>query len=238
MTDATPATGMLTYAIGDVHGCRDKLERLIAHCRAYNKAKPARFVFVGDYVDRGPDSRGVIDFVRGMQAGADDVICLRGNHEAMMLDAAFESNADALDHWLANGGKHALASYGVKTPGAIPKDHLDWLAALRFSFDDGKRYFVHAGVSPSVPLESQTEHDQLWIREPFLSSTRDFGRFIVHGHTPLHRGRPDLRSNRLNVDTAAVLGGPLTAAVFNDERVEPIAFLTDFGSETEVVIAR
>ena len=86
---------------------------------------------------------------------------------------------------------------------------------------------MHAGVNPEVPLDAQNEHDLLWIREPFLSSTRDYGRLIVHGHTPLRSGVPDRRPNRLNIDTAAVYGGPLTAAIFTDESVQPVDFLSE-----------
>jgi serine/threonine protein phosphatase 1 len=214
---------MLTYAIGDVHGCLDKLVRILAQCRRHGGGRPSRLVFVGDYLDRGPDSRGVIDTLLAVQREAPaHVICLRGNHEAMMLEAA-RTDDDAL--WLLNGGGDTLASYGVTQAPDLPADHLAWVAALPLSFDDGRRLFVHAGVNPSVPLGQQEERDLLWIREPFLSSRCDYGRLVVHGHTPLTTGVPDLRLNRLNIDTAAVFGGPLTAAVFDDQRTEPIAFL-------------
>jgi diadenosine tetraphosphatase ApaH/serine/threonine PP2A family protein phosphatase len=214
---------MLTYAIGDVHGCLDKLVRLLARCRQHGGGEPSRLVFVGDYIDRGPDSRGVIETLLALQR-EQEVIYLRGNHEAMVLDALETS-----DHtlWLRNGGHDTLASYGVTCAAELPGAHLDWIAALRLTFDDGRRLFVHAGVNPSLPLDRQDQRDLVWIREPFLSSRRDYGRLIVHGHTPLTTGLPDHRANRLNIDTAAVFGGPLTAAVFADARTEPIAFLTD-----------
>jgi serine/threonine protein phosphatase 1 len=215
---------MLTYAIGDVHGCLDKLTELLARCRAHAGDHPHRLVFVGDYVDRGPDSRGVVELLLRVErdVGA-EVICLRGNHEAMMLDAV-HTNDEGL--WLLNGGGETLLSYGARDARDMPAAHLDWIAGLPLSFDDGRRLFVHAGVNPMLPLDRQAEQDLLWIREPFLSSRRDFGRFIVHGHTPLATGTPDLRPNRLNIDTAAVFGGPLTAAVFDDQRSEPFAFLS------------
>ena len=215
---------MLTFAIGDVHGCLDKLTRLLDRCRHHGGDRPHRWVFVGDYVDRGPDSRGVVEMLLRLQRKAPkQVICLRGNHEAMMLEAAHTNEEDL---WLLNGGGETLASYRARVALDVPPAHLDWVAALPLSFDDGRRLFVHAGVNPFLPLDRQVERDILWIREPFLSSDRDFGRLIVHGHTPLATGVPDLRANRLNIDTAAVFGGPLTAAVFDDQRTEPVAFLS------------
>ena len=118
---------------------------------------------------------------------------------------------------------------GIEHPSELPPQHFDWIAALPLAFDDGRRTFVHAGVDPARPLDRQSEHDLVWIREPFLSSARDYGRLIVHGHTPLTSGFPDVRPNRLNIDTAAVYGGPLTAAVFTDDATGPVAFLTDRG---------
>ena len=127
--------------------------------------------------------------------------------------------------WLRNGGAATLQSYGVNDIGDLPRAHLDWMRALRLTYDDGRRFFVHAGVNPEKPLNAQDEQDLLWIREPFLTDNRDYGRLIVHGHTPLATAMPELRSNRLNLDTAAVFGGPLTAAVFDDAQTEPITFL-------------
>lgn len=217
--------GALTFAIGDVHGCLRKLMRLFDRCLRHCDEQPGRFVFVGDYLDRGPDSRGVVEMLRRVQGELPgQVICLKGNHEAMMLDAV---RTDDDDLWLLNGGGHTLLSYGIARAADMPRDILDWVDALPLSFDDGRRLFVHAGVNPFVPLDQQSEHDRLWIREPFLSSTRDYGRLIVHGHTPLAAGRPDLRPNRLNLDTAAVYGGPLTAAVFDEDKTGPVTFLTD-----------
>jgi calcineurin-like phosphoesterase family protein len=216
---------MLTYAIGDVHGCVGKLQRLLARCERHADGRPHRLVFVGDYIDRGPDSRGVLTLL--MQAQRErpgEVICLRGNHEALMLEAI--GTGDPI-LWFMNGAAQTLASYGIEDPSHVPSQDVDWVAALPVSFDDGLRYFVHAGVDPDRPLDQQRERDQLWIREPFLSSRRDYGRFIVHGHTPQTEGVPDLRPNRVNIDTAAVYGGLLTAAVFTDEAKEPVAFLTD-----------
>ena len=204
------------YVIGDVHGCLIKLTTLVKLCRADAGKHPARFIFLGDYIDRGPDSRGVIEYLMALQKDQpDDAICLMGNHEDMLLAAV--DAPDWEENWLRNGGIQTLQSYGAATVAGIPPDHIYWMRNLPKFHDDGQRFFVHAGIHPSRPLSRQDEHDFLWIREPFLSSPRDFGRLIVHGHTPLKTGRPDIRTNRLNLDTAAVYGGPLTAAVFEDD---------------------
>lgn len=204
---------MITYAIGDIHGCLDKLHELVQHCHADAAGRPSKFVFLGDYIDRGPDSRGVIQFLIELQRErAEQDIFLKGNHEDLLLTAADSDLFE--DRWLDNGGIQTLESYGVYSAQDIPGDHLQWLRQLRLFYDDGQRFFVHAGVDPDRPLDQQQEHDLLWIREPFLSSQKDFGRLVVHGHTPLREGVPDLRANRLNLDTGAVFGGPLTAAVF------------------------
>jgi serine/threonine protein phosphatase 1 len=218
---------MLTYAIGDVHGCFDKLVRLLGRCRLHCAARTMRLVFVGDYIDRGPQSRRVVELLIDTQRAAPDlVVCLRGNHEAMVLAAAAEeSRAEAL--WLMNGAAETLLSYGVRQAADLPSVHLQWFRSLPLSYDDGRRYFVHAGVDPQVALDRQSEHDQVWIRGPFLRHEGEYGRLIVHGHTPLETARPDLRSNRLNIDTGAVFGGPLTAAVFDEAQDAPVAFLTD-----------
>ena len=216
---------MLTYAIGDVHGCRDRLERLLARCDRHAGGQPSRLVFVGDYIDRGPDSRGAVEIILGLQRERPGrVICLRGNHEQIMLDALASGD---MTLWLNNGANTTLASYGVRRVADLPAEHLAWFSALPTSFDDGLRLFVHAGVDPSRALDDQRDHDLIWIREPFLSTERDYGRLIVHGHTPQRGGKPDVRRWRVNLDTAAVYGERLTAAVFNDEQREPLAFLTD-----------
>ncbi len=213
-----------TYALSDIHGCLDKLEGLVARCRA-DGGDSAKFVFLGDYIDRGPDSRGVLEYVIDLQRRRPgDVVCLCGNHEDLALHAI--DDPGEIDQWVVrNGGDKALRSYGATRPSELPSDHVAWLRALATQYDDGKRLFVHAGINPARPLDRQDRHDLLWMREPFLSDQRDHGRFIVHGHTPVRGGRPDLRTNRVNIDTAAVLGGPLTAAVFDDSKREPIAFL-------------
>lgn len=214
----------LTYAIGDIHGSLRKLRVLMARCREHAAGRPAAFVFLGDYIDRGPESAGVVRYLIALKSRLrDQIVALKGNHEDFAL-GVIDSGAQA-EHWLSQGGVATLRSYGVDAAGALPRDHVDWWRSLPLSYDDGRRFFVHAGVRPGRALDAQDEYDMLWIREPFLSDRRDHGRLIVHGHTPIERGVPDLRSNRLNLDTGAVFGGPLTAAVFAAEETPPIGFL-------------
>lgn len=213
-----------TYAIGDIHGCLDKLERLVQLCELDADDQCARFVFLGDYIDRGPDSRGVVQYLMAFQAYIPErVICLKGNHEDMLLSAVEDESRE--DHWLRNGGTQTLYSYQVPTAFDLPRNHLDWLRSLPLSYDDGLRFFVHAGVHPDRPFDQQDEHDLLWIREPFLSSEKDLSRLVVHGHTPLASGVPEQRRNRLNIDTGAVYGRPLSAAVFSERETASQQFL-------------
>ena len=213
----------LTYAIGDSHGCLAQLQNLIEQCELHAGEERSRFVFLGDYVDRGPDSRGVLDLLTDLQkCSPDEILCLLGNHEDMLL-AAIENEMNEA-RWLQNGGDQTLRSFRAARAVDIPHKYETWLRSLPKFFDDGRRFFVHAGIQPDRPLDQQDEHDLLWIREPFLSDGRDYGRLIVHGHTPLTDGVPDQRQNRLNIDTAAVYGRALTAAVFFDDIIEPIRF--------------
>ena len=153
----------------------------------------------------------------------DEIICLKGNHEDLFLAALDGEEAEM--NWLSNGGNATLLSYRATRARDLPPSHIDWIRSLHLSHDDGQRFFVHAGVHPERPLDQQRTRDLLWIREPFLSSGKDFGRLIVHGHTPIQSGVPDQRSNRLNIDTGAVYCRSLTAAVFNDESANPTKFL-------------
>jgi serine/threonine protein phosphatase 1 len=214
----------LTYAVGDIHGSLGKLTRLIAACRQHADGREMIVVFLGDYIDRGPDSAGVVRFILGLQADLPGrVITLMGNHEAMAL-GVFDG-ALPVSVWLFNGGAATLESYRAKDVRDLPRAHLDWMRALRLTYDDGRRFFVHAGVDPDKALQAQDAAALLWIREPFLQVERDYGRLIVHGHTPVATDKPELHANRLNLDTAAVFGGPLTAAVFDDAQTGPLAFL-------------
>lgn len=226
---------MLTCAIGDVHGHLGKLEGLLDRCRTFAAGREMQLVFIGDYADRGPDSRRVVELLMDLQLSLGDrVICLRGNHEEVIVAAAREQlsalpGGPTMADWLGDkgGGAATLVSYAIEHPRDIAAEHLQWMASLPLFHDDGKRFFAHAGVRPGRPLAEQDAEDLLWIREPFLSHPDPFGRLVVHGHTPTTSRRYDMRSNRLNLDTAAGYGGPITAAIFDADETAPIAFLAE-----------
>jgi serine/threonine protein phosphatase 1 len=217
-------TDGLFCAIGDIHGSLSKLRELVARCEARALGASLTFVFLGDYIDRGPESAGVVRYLMELQSRLGPrMIALMGNHEAMLLDVC-KGKCPAY-HWVSQGGDATLRSYGVDRAQDLPETALNWFKARPLSHDDGRHFFVHAGVNPLLPLNAQRGHDLIWIREPFLSDRRDYGRLIVHGHTPVESGQPDVRANRLNVDTGAVYGGPLTAALFADGRTAPVSFV-------------
>lgn len=170
-------TDLITFAIGDVHGCSQKLESLVAVCETMSAGRPVRFVLVGDYVDRGPDARGVIDFlIRRQVRDPHRFVCLRGNHDQMLIAAADPERSDSdLINWWVNGGEQTLDSYGVDDPSELPDEHVAWIGNLPLKLADGKRLYVHAGIRPGTSVAEQNDHDLLWIREPFLSSQSDHG---------------------------------------------------------------
>ena len=214
----------LTYAIGDIHGCADLLDALLARIEAHAAGRAHRLVCLGDYIDRGPDSAGVLRTISRLHwSDPERVACLMGNHEAMLLSALTTPGADEL--WLRNGGAETLASFGVDEAAAIPGDVLDWIEALPTMHADAERWYVHAGFRPGTDPGASDAQDRLWIREPFLSEDCDFGRHVVHGHTPQHSGAPDRRRFRTNLDTAAVYGAALTAGVFSDAQGPALEFL-------------
>jgi serine/threonine protein phosphatase 1 len=213
----------LTFAIGDVHGCLAKFDDLLHRCADYAGPRPHQFVMLGDYIDRGPDSRSVVGRLRRLcEQRPDGVVCLMGNHEDMMLSAVEDPSNTV--HWINNGGDATLKSYGVNAVTDLPADDIEWIRNLSLCHDDGLRFFVHAGIDPAVPLDRQSLHTMLWTRE-HAPDTLDPGRFIVHGHTPLHSARPEQHRYRLNLDTGAVYGGPLSAAAFAADQAAPIALL-------------
>ncbi|WP_291298257.1 metallophosphoesterase family protein [Elioraea sp.] len=221
--------GLRVYAVGDIHGSIDKLDalhELIAEDAARAPEARRAIVYLGDYVDRGTDSQGVIERLLPPPRFGAEAVHLAGNHEAMMLDALTRPGDDAaIARWIDNGGAAALASWGIDAYGsdpagwaaAIPPEQLAFLRQLRRRAAFGGYLFVHAGVRPGVALDAQDPDDLLWIREPFLSSTADFGAVVVHGHTP---GRDVVvRKNRIGLDTGAVFGGHLTCAAFWSDKL-------------------
>jgi len=214
------------YAIGDVHGCDSRLGLLhqaIARDAAARPVPRIVLVHLGDYVDRGPDSAGVIRRLLGPSPvpGA-EMVNLRGNHEELLLDGYGPQAVMEREWvWVANGGDKTLLSYGERPESgardSIPGAHLDFMRALPLTWRAGGYLFVHAGVRPGVAIEAQDPHDLIWIREPFLRSTEDFGAVVVHGHTP--RKAVEIRPNRINIDTGAVFGGPLTCLVLEGDRM-------------------
>ena len=217
-------SGPLTYAIGDVHGCAALLDALLKRIDDHAGGLAHRLVFLGDYIDRGPDSAAVLRTVSRLNwAEPERVVCLMGNHERMLLDAL--QTPQAAEHWLYNGGEATLAAFGAREVGDLPRDTLDWLEGLPTLHEDEARWYVHAGFRPGAEIPDPDDHNRLWIREPFLDGDHDFGRHVVHGHSPQRNGRPEIRRFRTNLDTAAVYGGALTAGVFSDTQGPPVKFL-------------
>jgi serine/threonine protein phosphatase 1 len=225
--------GRRIYAIGDIHGRADLLSGLFARIDDDLKARPtaeAIQVLLGDYIDRGSSSRQVIDMLiaRGRN---DNLVPLMGNHEAFALE--FLREPRLLSEWKSIGGLATILSYGIIPPrgeddrsGAevakallksLPDGHHHFLHSLALSFSCGDYFFVHAGVRPGVPLQLQSQDDLLWIRQDFLLHEGDFGKIIVHGHTPTQE--PEVRSNRINIDTGAYATGYLTCLVLEDDRM-------------------
>jgi serine/threonine protein phosphatase 1 len=221
--------GVRVYAIGDIHGRADLLAETLTRIDEHLRHDPARIaieVYLGDYIDRGPASRDVIDILQ-LRARAARTACLKGNHESYFLE--FLDNPAVLTSWRAWGGLETLISYGL-TPGlsptphqqaelcaqlnaCLPAAHRHWLTQLRPSFACGDYLFVHAGVRPGVPLDRQLESDLLLIRDEFLHSEEPFEMFIVHGHTPVPE--PEFHVNRINIDTGAYATGRLTCLVLD-----------------------
>lgn len=219
---------MLSVAVGDIHGMADKLERLLAridqHMRHLHPGEAFRFIFLGDYVDRGPDSRRVIEILKALQKQG--AICLRGNHEELLIRSC--STPSDLIVFLRNGGAATLAS--LETEESI-LDAMAWAASLPVTFEDAHRLFVHAGIRPGVPLDRQRAEDMLWIRTPFLDHAGPFPKYIVHGHSPtavLPNGSrsPEVLPHRCNLDTGAAHGGPLTAAIFGPDLALPLTTIS------------
>ncbi|MFB3817829.1 MAG: metallophosphoesterase family protein [Candidatus Methylomirabilales bacterium] len=200
-------TSPATYVIGDIHGCLGPLQRLI------EKISPRledQLIFIGDYIDRGPQSREVVDYLLGLPYRR---ICLLGNHEKMLLD--FLAGEDQ-DIYLANGGQATLRSYGGD-PDDIPDAHRAFFESLRPMHETAEFLFVHAGIRPMVPLNEQSLRDLVWIRQEFFQFVGRFPKPVVFGHTPLKQVL--LAEDRIGIDTGCVYGGKLTALLLPEREV-------------------
>ena len=225
--------GCRVYAVGDIHGRADLLRRLHGQIRDDAADAPGLrkvVVYVGDYVDRGPDSFGVIDMLIHEPLEGFERHHLKGNHEDMLM--AFLETGSGGETWIVNGGRDTMESYdvdlwdigfglgnlpglGEKLQANIPEDHLAFLAGLQLSHREGGYLFVHAGLRPGVALEDQDEYDFLWIRHDFLDADADYGMIVVHGHSI--NPEPDIRPNRIGIDTGAWRTGHLTALVLEGD---------------------
>ena len=226
--------GLRIYAIGDVHGRADLLDRVLLRIDDHQTAHPAIRpveIFLGDYIDRGPASRQVLDRLSA-RSRARETVFLKGNHETFI--EGFLNDPASLSQWRHNGGFQTLLSYEL-APSAnmdlteqttlaatfgqvLPLSHRLFLGGLRPSFTCGDYFFVHAGVRPGIPLAKQREEDLLWIREDFLLCEDDFSKIVVHGHTPVRQ--PDIRPNRINIDTGAYATGQLTCLILEGDNTE------------------
>ena len=224
--------GYLLYAIGDIHGRDDLLGELLAKVATDSEARPAAqriIVFLGDLIDRGPQSSQVVERLRTWRPAGTRLVFLTGNHEEVLLRVLAGESALVGD-WLRFGGRECLASYGLDAArlrrmaparavelvrDVIPPAHADFLRSFDDSFRAGDYLFAHAGIRPGIPLAEQARIDLRWIREPFLSSAEDHGFVVVHGHTI--RTQVEERANRIGIDTGAYRSGILTAIGLHGE---------------------
>jgi serine/threonine protein phosphatase 1 len=220
----------LTYVIPDIHGRYDLLSDGLARITASSAGNRGVIVTIGDYVDKGPDSKQVIDRLLSGVAEGWSLVALKGNHDAMMVEALRDPAKMAW--WLGKGGDTALASYGGD-PAAVPQSHIAWLDQLRLMHVDAHRLYVHAGVDPEIPLDRQSEATLLWKRYPKGFPDGFGGLHVVHGHDNYPDG-PLLYEGRTNLDTLAWRTGRLTIGVFEDDRPGgPVDFIVVKGPPAE-----
>jgi serine/threonine protein phosphatase 1 len=228
--------GVRIYAVGDIHGRLDLLDELLARIGDDRSSRPAIrpvSIFLGDYVDRGPSSRETIDRLIE-HAEANESVFLKGNHEQIAISCLRDRGL--FERWMRLGGLETLMSYGITLAAlsddkqivrlqaafheALPQSHFRFFRDLQSSFACGDYFFAHAGVKPDVPLSRQKESDLLWIRQEFLSSRVDFGKIIIHGHTPVRD--IEVEPNRINIDTGAFATGRLTCLVIDEASLSVI----------------
>ena len=220
------------YVIGDIHGRLDLLDTLIGKINADLKSAPTPeplTVTLGDYIDRGPNSRGVLERL-AQNPFPMPYVALKGNHEELLT--TFLDDPSILDKWRRLGGMETLHSYGVpvsklmvgtgfdeaaaRLRAALPEAHLRFVSSLKLSASSSTHFFCHAGIRPGIPLDRQSADDLLWIRQEFLNSKINFGKRVVHGHTPTER--PEVLPNRINIDTGAYATGRLTCLVLEGDQ--------------------
>ncbi|MEM7172504.1 MAG: metallophosphoesterase family protein [Pseudomonadota bacterium] len=232
--EAWAPAGQRLYAIGDIHGRLDLLhklyQRILEDAARQGNHLDNTLIYLGDYVDRGLNSKGVIDFVSQQQPAGFKVVRLMGNHEEMFL--RFLQSPTYGAGWLRLGGDATLLSYGVAMPqglpqkerhqalwqdlrSKIPPDHINFLTGLKLMYQAGDYVFVHAGIKPQVPLQEQKASDVMWIRSEFLSWGKDHEKFVIHGHSL--SGKPDMAYARIGIDTGAYATNILTCLVLEDD---------------------
>jgi len=209
-----------SFIVGDVHGCLEMLKRLIDKIE-WNPSDD-RLIFIGDYIDRGEDPKGVVDFVLKLREDSPSVQCLIGNHEQMLLD--YLSDVDP-ENYIFNGGLSTLRSYkevrrSERDP-LIPSFHLDFFSSLLPMIELEQYYIVHAGFRPNIRIEDQDLIDMVWIRDGFIYSDYDFGKLVIFGHTPF--GSPMIMKNKIGIDTGAVYGNCLTCLELPEKRFHSIS---------------
>lgn len=209
---------MDTFVIGDIHGCADHLEALLAWIGSDFARR--RIIFLGDLIDRGEDSRRVLGLVRNELSMSAESRLIMGNHEELMLAFLDDpKNVEALEAWKGKGGSTTLASFGLDDSMLGQKlasslagfPELEVLTDSRSQIQSASFMFVHAGIRPGVPLDMQDDYDLRWIREPFLSSVETFRKVIVHGHTPTDSRLPEVGRSRINLDTGSFRSGRIAA---------------------------
>jgi len=206
------------FAIGDIHGCLDKLKGMMERIDIDDDEDT--LVFIGDYIDRGPDPKGVVDFVLELKSRLKNVVCLLGNHEQTFLNFYFHGRDSNL--FYLNGGDTTIESYGLieTTEGKkinVPESHLKFFKSLVPYYETDDYIFVHAGIRSGIPMGKQNVDDLIWIRHEFIRSFHDFGKIVVFGHTPLPE--PLIQPNKIGIDTGACYGGELTCVVLPETKI-------------------
>ncbi|HBB17667.1 MAG: metallophosphatase [Syntrophus sp. RIFOXYC2_FULL_54_9] len=208
-------------AIGDIHGCSRQLNLLLD--RIGIDPHEDTLIFLGDYLDRGPDAREVIDTLLDLKTSCPNSICLQGNHESMFLNYYLRGQDEEL--YLYNSGRNTLDSYGLTLADAragtgFPERHLNFLLSLPLCHETEEFLFVHAGLRPGIPIDQQSPEDLLWIRSEFIDARWDFGKIIVFGHTPFNK--PLIEKNKIGIDTGAVYGGCLTCIELPSRKIHQV----------------